>query len=220
MLRFLKSRNHAHGILDACNARGSWGAGIARDFARQVRPADLIVIRRLLINTHKYPWAYTKYRDYCLKWKGENILHDIPNLHATGDEAKTISVRYPVGTALIIRPEASCFAPGVLPWVICLFTSADYGNRVDSPDMILSNTNAALHDLRQKVDDMEKKRHLGVSAINELYACRFNSGLFGIPWAKTRELVDEVALGLPLTIVYPPEADNESETGRKRVLNS
>ncbi|KAJ5673637.1 hypothetical protein N7507_002764 [Penicillium longicatenatum] len=171
-------------LIHACNARGSWGAGIAREFAL------------------KYPWAFTEYRKHCLKWKGENQFHDIPNLYATGDEAKTISVRYPVGTALIIYPESCFFAPGVKPWVICLFTSADYGSRVDSPEMILNNTNAALHDLRQKLDNAGKRRHSGL-LVDHLWACRFNSGLFGIPWAKTRELIDGVALGLPLTIVYP-----------------
>lgn len=140
-----------------------------------------------------------------MKWKGENKFHDIPNLHATGDEEKTISVRYPVGTALIISPEVSFFAPDVMPWIICLFTSADYGSRVDPPAMILNNTNAALHDLRQKLDDMGEKQQSKSPAVDQLYACRFNSGLFGIPWAKTRELIDEVALGLPLIIVYPPE---------------
>ncbi|KAJ6111199.1 hypothetical protein N7486_003434 [Penicillium sp. IBT 16267x] len=179
-------------------------AGIARQFARE------------------YPWAYKEYRQHCLKWKRENKFHDIPNLHATGDEAKTISVRYPVGTALVIYPETSFFSPVVDHWVICLFTSAGYGKGVDSPETILNSTNAALHDLRQKLDDVGEKRRLGqlgVPGFDQLYACRFNSGLFGVPWAKTRELVDGVVLGLPLTIVYPPEeADEENEALKERAL--
>ncbi|KAJ5523738.1 hypothetical protein N7494_010388 [Penicillium frequentans] len=186
-------------LIHACNARGSWGAGIARDFARN------------------YPWAYTKYREYCLKWKGENKFHDILNLHATGDQAKTISVRFPVGTALIIYPETWFSEPGMRPWVICLFTSADYGNRVDSPDMILNNTNAALHDLRQRLD-LGRKQQSESANIDQLYACRFNSGLFGIPWAKTKELVDRVSLGLPLTIVYPPEEAAEETKAAKKCI--
>ncbi|KAJ5925836.1 hypothetical protein N7454_007346 [Penicillium verhagenii] len=124
-------------LIHACSARGSWGKGIALDFAR------------------KYPWAYRRYRQHCLKQKDKNEVYDIPDLHATGDGTKTVSVRWPVGTALIIYPESLSFPSGANPWIICLFTSFDYGKRVDSPQMILNSTNAALHDLQNQLITME-----------------------------------------------------------------
>ncbi|KAJ5642422.1 hypothetical protein N7490_006422 [Penicillium lividum] len=178
-------------LIHACNAKGSWGSGIAQAFAQ------------------KYPEAYERYQEYCLEWRDKNEWHNIPDLHAT-DKAKTVSVRYPVGTALIIHSEAA-WPTTKKPWVICLFTSFDYGRRVDPPKLILNNTSAALHDLREKLIAIEVKRELGFPAVEHLYSCRFNSGLFGVPWPKTRELLDKVALGLPLTIVYPPEPAKQGD---------
>ncbi|OAX78183.1 hypothetical protein ACJ72_07514 [Emergomyces africanus] len=99
-------------------------------------------------------------------------------------------------------------------WIICLFTSWHYGpqNR-SSPDVILENTMLALADLKRQiaadgaatyksataptVDQAEAK----VEHPGELWGCRFNAGLFGVPWEGTRKALEEA--GLAMTIVRP-----------------
>ncbi|KLJ07118.1 hypothetical protein EMPG_17388 [Blastomyces silverae] len=41
----------------------------------------------------------------------------------------------------------------------------------------------------------------GVEQPGELWGCRFNAGLFGVPWERTREVLEEA--GLAMTIVRP-----------------
>lgn len=60
----------------------------------------------------------------------------------------------------------------------CLFTSKSYGSFVDKPSKILENTEKALTDLiRQNVDN------------KALHTCKINSGLFNVPWNKTKNLL-------------------------------
>ena len=123
-------------------------------------------------------------------------------------------------------------------WIGCLFTSYSYGRKTklkvgkDPPDKILSNTRAALEDLRKQVevlgmgqldprregvangtdclhgargkgadgnrvvDDGHGKAHADTnSKLGSLYACKFNSGSFGVEWEDTRALIDEVFEG-------------------------
>ncbi|KAJ7173747.1 hypothetical protein C8R46DRAFT_1083855 [Mycena filopes] len=67
-----------------------------------------------------------------------------------------------IGTCLLIRGETHDIA--------CLFTSKDYGRRVDSPTDILAATRLAVADLLAQNTDPVKPMH----------ACRFNSERFGI----------------------------------------
>lgn len=59
-----------------------------------------------------------------------------------------------------------------------LVTSLDYGDRKDSPAEILKNTRIALSFLLE--DD------------NPIHSCKFNSGLFGVPWADTEKVLLDV----------------------------
>jgi ADP-ribose 1''-phosphate phosphatase len=64
----------------------------------------------------------------------------------------------------------------------CLITSYDYGNAVDSPEKILDATQRALADFfRAYVFDDRPWT---------IYSCRFNSGLFNVPWEKTETILD------------------------------
>lgn len=56
--------------------------------------------------------------------------------------------------------------------------------------------------MKRQLQELARK-HLetGAAMPSELYACRFNSGLFAVPWAKTRKLVEDA--GLKMTVVYP-----------------
>lgn len=104
---------------------------------------------------------------------------------------------------MIIPPQAGDARPGTKKqWIICLFTSRGFGTRVDPPELILSSTNAALQDLKEKLIDL---RLDGTeSSPKALYSCRFNVGLFAVPWHQTKALMDDV--GLRVTVMSPPES--------------
>jgi ADP-ribose 1''-phosphate phosphatase len=160
----------------------------------------------------QYPAAYRYYRNHCQTYRYGNTTHAIPNLQA--EDESTISVRLPLGTTLVIPPQPRDYrGDRVRHWIICLFTSRNYGVRVDSPDMIVNSTHAALQDLKCQLNSLRNDHQNGGSpALGNLYSCRFNSGLFGVPWEVTRGLVEDVALDM--TVVYPAE-DTEGNNGKE-----
>jgi len=70
----------------------------------------------------------------------------------------------------------------------CLFTSYAFGSDVDSVNEIISSTKTAVLDI------FEMARMLGVS---DVYSNKFNSGLFGVPWYKTEEVLLEISQNYP-----------------------
>lgn len=153
--------------------------------------------------SHKqYPAAYRYYHNHCRVHREKPTRHEITNLQA--EDKSTISVRFPLGTALVIPPQPGDKRNGHKQhWVVCLFTSRGFGGRVDSPDSIVNSTSAALQDLKRQLDELEEcSRGSGEPLSGKLFSCRFNSGLFAVPWARSRELLEEV--GLDVTVVYPP----------------
>jgi ADP-ribose 1''-phosphate phosphatase len=118
-------------LIHACNCRGLWGGGIAKQFAL------------------KFPGAYAHYREICNKM-GAKLL----------------------GSCFIIPTRNYAIA--------CLFTSKGYGQAIDSPEEILEATKSAVNDLiRFDVEDAP------------YYACKFNSGLFRVPWEQTEAILLE-----------------------------
>lgn len=149
----------------------------------------------------QYPAAYRIHLNHCKDQARNLTIHKIP-LSQAHDE-RTVSVRLPLGTAQIIPPQPSDGRPGEKGhWIICLFTSYGYGRRADPVDQIISHTYAALQDLKRQLGKLSQRHHqeAGAAAPVGLYACRFNSGLFAVPWAETRELIEDV--GLEMTIVH------------------
>lgn len=53
-------------------------------------------------------------------------------------------------------------------------------------------------------------RERGESVPTSLYSCRFNSGLFAVPWERTKGLVERVALDL--TVVNPGNECGQEES--------
>ncbi|TFK20614.1 hypothetical protein FA15DRAFT_646846 [Coprinopsis marcescibilis] len=130
-------------LVQACNTKGAWGAGIALAFRE------------------RFPEEFQTYKAYC-------------NEH--GDSL--------VGTCLLI--------PGSRRSIACLFTSKAYGRNKDKPPQILAQTKSALEDLIRKNKNG-----------NELHACRFNSGKFGVSWVNTADVVEQLGITM---MVYNPEA--------------
>ena len=125
-----------------------------------------------------------------------------------------------VGTALLITsntPDRHGIKSSRL-WrdrfhIGCLFTSTGYGKNVDDPEDILKNTAKALKDL---ADRISVERDLGLD-LGDCRAVRINSGKFGVPWKKTKRVLE----GGPLDIVVVrpkgkhelPEEDESEENG-------
>ncbi|KAJ5725092.1 uncharacterized protein N7483_006449 [Penicillium malachiteum] len=185
-------------LMHACSASGAWGKGIALDFRKN------------------FPKQYREYRAHCMNLEKSRQMHDIPNLNPKGP--RKISVPLPIGTALIIAPQYSSTVRSRRKkdyWLICLFTSTDYGLRVDSPDTIINNTAAALNDLKSQL-----WRLAGGTAPHQIYSCRMNSGLFNVPWERTRALLEEIPVPLKITVAYKPpiggQQNNSAEASNSK----
>ncbi|EAS31872.3 uncharacterized protein CIMG_07351 [Coccidioides immitis RS] len=70
-------------------------------------------------------------------------------------------------------------APSKKHWIVCLFMSWHYGPRNRDPS------------------EVERFRREGQGA-GKLFACKFNSGLFAVPWEQTREVPQRS--GLEVTV--------------------
>jgi ADP-ribose 1''-phosphate phosphatase len=106
-----------------------------------------------------------------------------------------------LGTCLLIRGETHDVA--------CLFTSKDYGRRVDSPADILAATKLSVADLlKQNVDPVKEMHAWYVRCRVEsnfgltIYPSRFNSEKFGVPWEETEKVL--VELDAEMTVYERP----------------
>ncbi|KAJ6137112.1 Appr-1-p processing [Penicillium samsonianum] len=176
-------------LIHACNCQGVWGAGIARAFRE------------------RYPAAYKIYRNHCLIYQGHPVTNIITDLR-NEDPQPSLVVHRPLGTALIIPPQQSDFTlHRRRHWIICLFTSEKYGSRMDSEDMIVNSTFAALQDLSGQLRVLSQQAsETGNERPQSLYSSRFCSGLFNVPWERIRKLINTV--GLRVNVYYPFEASN------------
>lgn len=139
-----------------------------------------------------------------------------------------MKIRLPEGTALIIPPQkrdyesekanegkakekegaATTTTTKKKHWIICLFTSRQFGKNVSSPDTILANTELAIAEMKEQLaklavrnTDEGEENGSGMSAPRELWSCRFNSGLFRVEWSRSRRVMEEA--GLEVTVVRP-----------------
>ncbi|KAE9979682.1 hypothetical protein EG328_000732 [Venturia inaequalis] len=113
----------------------------------------------------RYPKAFAKYALHC-KQNTPNSLW---------------------GTALLIPPMET---KGPRHYVGCLFTSRRYGRGKDSPAQILAKTGPAMEIL---VEMMRKPT--AKDTITEIRICQINSGLFSVPWEKSKAIIEELEIG-------------------------
>lgn len=131
---------------------------------------------------------------------------------------KTPSV---VGTALLIPPLGVCSIPlhtcgsSCKPpsyqddhYVACLFTSNGYGKTVDPSETILTNTKAAIDNLASQIDSLRVEKP--EIRLGQCRAVRINSGKFGVPWARTKKVLEEGSLDM---VVVRPESEEHGEEG-------
>lgn len=78
------------------------------------------------------------------------------------------------GDALLL-PEENGYRVG------CLITSANYAQLKDPPEVILANTEKALHAFLKLTADHD-----------QIHSCKFNAGLFAVPWPETGRVMQNV----------------------------
>jgi hypothetical protein len=103
---------------------------------------------------------------------------------------------------------------------------------MDEPAAILKNTRTALTDLREQLLELQHLKKIAekdsndddysmcstVTALedgesppapDELWSCRFNSGLFAVDWEDTRRIVEEEmkSLGKTIHVISPAKAN-------------
>lgn len=158
---------HNAAIVHACNCEGSWGAGIAKAF------------------NERYTKAYEEYASYCDDNTADQLF----------------------GTAALIPPvdageedyEDEGFEdgdeqsePSIPSHLIgCLFTSRNYGKKRDQPAFILEKTGPAMEDLLGQIQAWNV-RHDKPERVREVRMCKINSGLFAVPWAQTKAVLESI----------------------------
>ena len=90
-----------------------------------------------------------------------------------------------------------------------MFTSLGYGKSQSSADVILEMTKKAMGDLNKKLKFL---RGTGQD-LGNLWTVRINSGKFGVKWHRTKRVLEQC--GMDLTIVYPPQEDEEGQASAK-----
>ena len=177
-------------IIHACNCDGSWGAGIAAAFKSL------------------YPKAYAQYANHCDEYSPELIdsAQLIPPVDAFEAAASVPEETPDDALQFNIRAEDQQAKPAK-HFIGCLFTSRHYGRRRDSPGRILAATAPAMVDLLRKVNAWNAEAEPG-ERIGEVRMCKINSGLFAVPWAKTRAVLEEIDVGRSgvktVRVISPP----------------
>lgn len=87
------------------------------------------------------------------------------------------------------RASLSSFHESEQHWVGWIVTSHDYGPKKDSPELIKIHTTMALMELCKKIYMGHPKDEFEV--IN-VYSNKFNSGLFGVPWAESELILKTI----------------------------
>ncbi|RAH73192.1 uncharacterized protein BO66DRAFT_435630 [Aspergillus aculeatinus CBS 121060] len=139
-----------------------------------------------------------KFRDRVTHCQDYNTLNT--EVVVTGETGPR-RLRLPEGTALIIPPQHGDYEPsgGHQHWIICLFTSFNHGRALSPVDILLGNTELAVADLKKQLDEL---RDEGID-LGRLWSCQFNSGLFEVDWAHSRDIL--LRSGLEVTVVRQPQ---------------
>ncbi|KXL50031.1 hypothetical protein M433DRAFT_4314 [Acidomyces richmondensis BFW] len=125
----------------------------------------------------RYPGAYKEYAAHCKK----NMAEDL------------------IGTCFLIPPLEPEDEWRPKHYIGCLFTSRRYGRSKDNADAILEATTAAMQALLNHL----KKWHAKPASTHgtgqpgapaELFMCRINSGKFGVPWARSKAVLENLEI--------------------------
>lgn len=113
----------------------------------------------------RYPNAYEVYREHCENNTPASLI----------------------GTSLLIPPVER---KGPRHFIGCLFTSKKFGRGKDSPAQILGQTGPAMKDLVSAITRLPE----GEGGIEEIRMCQINSGLFSVPWERSKAVIESLEL--------------------------
>ncbi|KAK2801276.1 ADP-ribose 1''-phosphate phosphatase [Onygenales sp. PD_10] len=210
-------------LIHACNCQGSWGSGIAEVFKRRYPAAYLIY------HAHCHSHLSTPQT----RPVNPTTTTTASKIQQPQPQPQPRTLKLPEGTALLIPPQPADYhrQPVTVPapprgrgrgtttttttttvlrgagkkhWIVCLFTSFNYGRQRSAAGVILENTRLAVGDLKGQIERMkmegdggEGEEEMGMGmGMGELWGCRFNAGLFGVPWEATRGVLEEVGVGM------------------------
>lgn len=127
------------------------------------------------IFAQQYPSCYKSHKQYCGQFK-----QDSSQL---------------LGTSQIIESsetDPGQKALGSLSLVVCLFTSDFFGHKKLGADDIVHYTKLSLQDLQAKLQTYPKFQDLDrIDDKVVLNMPKINSGLFGVPWPQTEEVLKQ-----------------------------
>ncbi|GAM90154.1 hypothetical protein ANO11243_081940 [Dothideomycetidae sp. 11243] len=152
-------------LVHACNTKGLWGAGIAASFRSRYRTA---------FKANKHHCA-TRPQS---KLPGTSLLTPPDKTKVTIDDEQ-----------LRGRPPTDSLVKAT-HFIGNLYTSRGVGRKKDTKDVILQYTGPAMRDLLERVADWnagDPQRK-----IERIWLCKINSGLFGVKWEETREVLRSV----------------------------
>ncbi|PLB44616.1 ADP-ribose 1''-phosphate phosphatase [Aspergillus steynii IBT 23096] len=181
-------------LIHACNCQGCWSAGIARAF--RTKASEWL----------KYPAAYAIYKAHCEKLMKSSKSSTVPSTSSGvsgGSNQSTGNPLSPEGTALIIPPQERDYRASSSTkkhWIICLFTSRNFGRKASPPDVILANTELAVADMKRQLEELWLDESV-ILPVSGLWSCRFNSGLFRVDWGLSRKVLENA--GLDVVVVRP-----------------
>lgn len=90
-----------------------------------------------------------------------------------------------IGTSQLIPPSKGNKR---YHYVGCLFTSRRMGKQKDSPAKILDATGTAMRDLLGQIAQAQEDGAM----VSEVRICQINSGLFNVPWSRTRSVLEGI----------------------------
>ncbi|KAL8757146.1 MAG: hypothetical protein Q9184_004293 [Pyrenodesmia sp. 2 TL-2023] len=195
---------------DACNAKGSWGRGVAAAFKSYSPTAYAFQYAHCTqspspstpLSTHQRNLVGT-----CL------LIPPFPALASPSPPTSTSKIK----TTKTPKPPPSPTAAQQEKqfWIACLFTSHGFGKSVDTADKILQATKRSVQDLGRQIEAHRAREVKGekVEAMAGCVSVRINSGLFGVDWARTREVLEEVGVGM---VVVRPEENGEGNGGGEK----
>ncbi|RMY70500.1 hypothetical protein D0862_14743 [Hortaea werneckii] len=198
-------------LIHACNCEGSWGAGIAKAFKTQYPSAYQTYHAHCTSHT---PEELIGTALLIPTFRGGDDEDDGSTRTRTKSSRKTKATT--VGNE---QPNSS--ERQHKHFIGCLFTSRSKGaKKRDSPSQILDATGSAMRDLVEQVarhiqnnqstvgedslsapsnnddeDGEETKKEQKAQnspAVEDIRMCEINSGLFNVPWEKTKAVIEGI----------------------------
>ncbi|WEW54636.1 ADP-ribose 1''-phosphate phosphatase [Emydomyces testavorans] len=210
-------------LIHACNCQGTWGKGIAETFRAKYPGAYRIY--RAHCQKYLQQQSKTSGRPIDSTAQGTEGSREGSKRVLRSPEGTALLIPpQPEDYYVLLQEETDTATEprgkkrrrvnkcggkqlaGKRHWIVCLFTSWHYSSKQkSSPEVILENTTLALEDLKRQLQDLEMtatdESRKPKETPTDLWSCRFNAGLFGVPWQETKAVLEEA--GLRVTVVRP-----------------